>query len=163
MALLAAAACDNPFEEFSLEQNVTAEQLRAGYSFDFPMDTAMMYSTAVVCRIDASSAVKETVDLCFDVISPNFVSYSETVSFPVVSNVRQQNALGREANVLFKKRGTFLDNQWGWRRGISCDTLPGRWRVIISSKDPVDLERIKAIGFSYKGTRVFSYEQEQAF
>jgi len=149
--LLSLAGCDNPFEEFALEQNITPEMLRSGYSFDFPMDTAMTYSTAVVCRLDAASGFKETVDLTFDVISPNFVSYSETVSFPVVSNVRQQNALGEEANVRFKRRGTFLDNQWGWRRNISCDTLPGRWRVIISAKDETDLARIKAVGFSYKG------------
>lgn len=148
---LTAASCDNPFEEFSLEQNVSPELLRGGYSFDFPMDTGMLYSTAVVCRMDAASGFKETVDLTFDVISPTFVSYSETVSFPVVSNVRQKNALGDGANVLFKKRGVFLDNQWGWRSNISCDTLPGRWRVIISAKDDIDLERIKAVGFSYRG------------
>lgn len=151
MLLMAAAGCDNPYEEFSLEQNITPEMLRSGYSFDFPMDTAMVYSTAVVCRLDATSGFKETVELTFDVISPNFNSYSETVSFPVVSNVRQQNALGEGSNVRFKKRGTFLDNQWGWRRNISCDSLPGRWRVIISAKDEIDLSRIKAIGFSYKG------------
>ena len=151
LLMAAAASCDNPCEEFSLEQNVTPEMLRSGYSFDFTMDTAMVYSTAVVCRLDATCGYKETVDLTFDVISPSFVSYSETVSFPVVSNIRQKNALGPDANVLFKKRGTFLDNQWGWRRNITCDTLPGRWRVIISSKNETDLERIKAIGFSYKG------------
>ena len=155
---LLTAACDNPFEEFSLEQNVNPEMLRSGYSFDFPMDTAMIYNTAVVCRLDVSDSFKETVDLTFDVISPNFFSYSETVSFPVISNVRQQNALGKEANARFKKRGVFLDNQWGWRRNISCDSLPGRWRVIISSANEEDLARIRAIGFSYKGTRHFSHE-----
>ena len=54
---------------------------------------------------------------------------------------------------LIKKRGAWLDNQWGWRSGIRCDSLPGRWLVIIYAKNPVDQERIKAIGFSYKGQR----------
>ena len=149
----AAVSCDNPYEEFKLVQEVSQEELRSGYSFDFPMDTGFVYNTAVVCRIDADASVKGTVDLTFDVIAPNFVSYSESVPFPVVSNYRQQSALGEEANVAFKKRGRWLDNQWGWRRDISCDTLPGRWRVIVSAKDATDLERIKAIGFSYKGRR----------
>ncbi|MBR5034127.1 MAG: hypothetical protein IKX71_02355 [Bacteroidales bacterium] len=150
---LAAAACDNPFEEFSLRQEVTPEELRAGYSFDFPMDSGMIYNTSVVCRLDDRYWVKEKVDLTFDVITPNFATFTESVSFPVVTNVRQQASLGADANVLFKKRGSNLDNQWGWRRGIECDSLPGRWRVIISCKDATDLERIKAIGFSYKGYR----------
>ena len=150
---LAAVSCDNPFEEFSLKQEVTPEELRAGYSFDFPMDSGMVYNTSIVCRLDDRYWVKETVDLTFDVITPNFATFTEEVSFPVVTNVRQQSSLGEGANVLFKKRGSNLDNQWGWRRNIECDSLPGRWRVIISCKDDTDLERIKAIGFSYKGYR----------
>ena len=167
VALLLATACDNPHEKFSLVQDTTPEQLRLGISFDLPMEENMTYSTAVVCRIDADASVKETVDLTFDVISPTHESYRETVAFPVVSNVRQKNVLGRDSNVLFKRRGTWLDNQWGWRRGIECDTVPGRWRVIISTSDATDLERIRAIGFSYKGERVFTSifedEQEQTF
>ena len=167
VVMLLAVSCDNPREQFKLVQETTPEQLRMGISFDMPMEQDMSYSTAVVCRLDGESIGKETVSLTFDVISPNHESYKETVEFPVVSNVRQKNALGSDSNVLFKRRGTWLDNQWGWRRGISCDTIPGRWMVIISTNDATDLERIKAIGFSYKGTRVhtsiFSHEQEQAF
>lgn len=165
--MLAAVSCDNPHEKFLLVQETTPEQLRLGISFDMPMEEHMAYSTAVVCRLDANASSKETVDLTFDVISPNHESYKETVSFPVVSNVRQKNALGSNANVLFKKRGAWLDNQWGWRRGITCDTVPGRWRVIVSTIDATDLQRIRAIGFSYKGERVytsiFDDEQEQTF
>ena len=134
-------------------QETTPAELQMGLSFDLPMEEGMAYSTAVVCRVDASAAVKESVELVFDVIAPDHASYSETVEFPLVSNVRQQNALGRASGVLFKKRSIWLDNQWGWRSGISCDSLPGRWRVIISVQDPIDAERIKAIGFSYKGQR----------
>ncbi len=153
VCLLAAASCDNPRESFSLVQETTPAALQLGLSFDLPMEEDMVYSTSVVCRVDAAVSVKENVDLKFEVISPNHESYSETVSFPLVSNVRQQNALGRASGVLFKKRGAWLDNQWGWRSGIRCDSLPGRWLVIISAKNPVDQERIKAIGFSYKGQR----------
>lgn len=153
LLLCLAAGCDNPYEEFSLVQEVSPEELRSGYSFDFPMDSGFVYNTAVVCRFNSDYWLKEVADLSFEVIAPNFVTFSETVSFPVVSNVRQQSSLGKEANVLFKKRSGFLDNQWGWRRDVCCDTLPGRWRVIISCKNETDLERIKAIGFSYKGYR----------
>lgn len=151
--LLCLSSCDNPRENFSLVQEVSPEDLRSGISFDLNMEEGFTYNTAVVCRIDASTLAKETVDLNFDVISPNHESFKETVSFPVVSNVRQKAALGSDANVLFKRRGANLDNQWGWRRNISCDTLPGRWMVIISSQDQADLDRIGAIGFSYKGYR----------
>lgn len=159
LCLLAAVSCDNPREQFSLVQDLTPADLQMGLSFDLPMEENMSYSTTVACRVDAAGAVKENVELVFNVISPDHASYSETVSFPLVSNVRQQAALGPGAEVRFKKRGAWLDNQWGWRSGISCDSLPGRWLVIISTKDPIDLERIKAIGFSYKGQRN-SYEQE---
>ncbi|MBQ3659420.1 MAG: hypothetical protein IJS70_00595 [Bacteroidales bacterium] len=153
LLLCLAAGCDNPYEEFSLVQEITPEELRGGYSFDFPMDSGFVYNTAVVCRFDSDYWVKETADITFDVIAPNFETFSETVTFPVVSNVRQKNSLGDGANVLFKRRGSYLDNQWGWRRNIGCDTLPGRWRVIISCKNETDLDRIKAIGFTYKGRR----------
>jgi len=156
-AMLAAASCGNPYEQFALVQETQPEDLRLGISFDLPMEAGIYYSTAVVCRIDASDLFKETVDLTFDVISPNHESFKETVAFPVVSNVRQKNALGSDSQVLFKKRSAWLDNQWGWRRNITCDSIPGRWRVIISTKDETDLNRIRAIGFSYKGS---FYEQE---
>jgi hypothetical protein len=156
-AMLAAASCGNPYEQFALVQETQPEDLRLGISFDLPMEAGIYYSTAVVCRIDASDLFKETVDLTFDVISPNHESFKETVAFPVVSNVRQKNALGSDSQVLFKKRCAWLDNQWGWRRNITCDSIPGRWRVIISTKDETDLNRIRAIGFSYKGS---FYEQE---
>lgn len=158
--LLASISCDNPREQFSLIQEVSPEDLRMGLSFDMNMEEGYVYTTSVVCRVDADAAVKECVDLNFDVISPAHESFKETVSFPLVSNVRQKAALGSDAGVMFKKRGSNLDNQWGWRRNISCDTVPGRWMVIISVQDPTDLERIRAIGFSYKGQRD---EQEQAF
>ena len=160
LLLLAAASCDNPREEFKLIQEVSEEDLRVGLSFDLNMEEGFTYTTAVVCRIDADAAVKDQVDLNFDVISPDHASYKESVSFPLVTNVRQQVALGSDSKVMFKKRGTHIDNQWGWRRGITCDSIPGRWRVIISVQDPTDLERIRAIGFSYKGERD---EQKQAF
>ncbi len=156
--LLVICACDYPYENFSLAQDLTAEDLRQGVSFDFPMDSGYTYTAIVACRIDATASVKESVELSFNVISPNFSSYSETVAFPVISNVRQKKAAGEEAEILFKRRGRNLDNQWGWRRGIDCDTLPGRWRVIISIKDSTDLGRVKALGFSYKGQK---NEQEQ--
>ena len=148
---LLAAACSNPYEQFSLIQQTQPEQLRCGLSFDFPMDSGYTYSTAVVCRIDASKLYKEKVELSFEVISPNHESFKETVAFPVVRNDRQKAALGARAGVLYKRRGGWLDNQWGWRSNISCDTLPGRWRVIISSQNETDLKRIRAIGFTYKG------------
>ncbi len=158
--LLAAGSCDNPREQFSLIQEVSPEDLRMGLSFDLNMEEGYVYTTSVVCRVDADAAVKECVDLNFDVISPAHESFKESVSFPLVSNVRQKAALGGDAGVMFKKRGSNLDNQWGWRRNVSCDTVPGRWMVIISVQDPTDLERIRAIGFSYKGQRD---EQKQAF
>ncbi|MBO4557260.1 MAG: hypothetical protein J5693_01470 [Bacteroidales bacterium] len=153
LCALAAASCDNPYEKFSLEQEVTPEALQMGYSFDLPMDTCFTYNTAVVCRLDTDAAIKETVDLTFDVISPTHESFKERISFPVITNVRQKNALGGDANIIFKKRGSNLDNQWGWRRGITCDSIPGRWLVRISVDNPVDRERIRAIGFTYKGYR----------
>lgn len=160
LLLLLTASCDNPREEFKLIQDLSSEDLRMGLSFDLNMEEGYTYTTAVVCRIDATAAVKDQVDLNFDVISPDHASYKESISFPLVTNVRQQAALGRDSGVMFKKRGTNIDNQWGWRSGISCDSIPGRWRVIISVQDPTDLERIRAIGFSYKGERD---EQKQAF
>lgn len=156
--LLAAGACDYPYENFSLAQDLTPEELRQGVSFDFPMDSGYTYTAIVACRVDAAASVKQSVELDFNVISPNFNSYTETVSFPLVSNVRQQKAPGEDAEILFKRRGRNLDNQWGWRRGIECDSVPGRWRVIISVKDSTDLGRVKALGFSYKGQK---NEQEQ--
>ena len=155
--LFAAVACGTPNEQFARVQETQPEDLKMGISFDLPMEKGLVYSTAVVCRLDASELYKEKVDLTFDVISPTFESFKETVSFPVVSNVRQKNALGINSEVLFKRRGGWLDNQWGWRKNISCDTIPGRWRVIISTKNETDLNRIRAIGFSYKGS---GYEQE---
>ena len=155
--LMMAVSCDNPYEQFSLVQDTQPEDLRMGISFDLPMEEGITYSTTVVCRLDASRLFKETVDLTFEVISPNHESYKETVAFPVVSNVRQKSALGEGAQVQFKRRGAFLDNQWGWRKGIACDTVPGRWRVLVSAKDEVDQKRITALGFSYKGV---SDEQE---
>ena len=146
LLLLLTASCDNPREEFKLIQDLSSEDLRMGLSFDLNMEEGYTYTTAVVCRIDATAAVKDQVDLNFDVISPDHASYKESISFPLVTNVRQQAALGRDSGVMFKKRGTNIDNQWGWRSGISCDSIPGRWRVIISVQDPTDLERIRAIG-----------------
>ncbi len=157
-SIVAASACDYPYENFFLAQDLTPEELRQGVSFDFPMDSGYTYTAIVACRIDATASVKESIELNFNVISPNFSSYSESVAFPVVSNVRQKKAAGQEAQVLFKQRGRNLDNQWGWRCGINCDSLPGRWRVIISIKDSTDLGRVKALGFSYKGLK---NEQEQ--
>ena len=159
-ALIAAVSCDNPREEFHIVQEVTAEDLRMGLSFDLNMEEGYSYTAAVMCRVDATVSVKDAVDLDFEVISPDHAAYKESVSFPLVSNVRQRAALGDDAGVMFKKRGTNLDNQWGWRRGITCDSIPGRWLVIISVQDATDLERIRAIGFSYKGQRD---EQKQAF
>lgn len=147
------ASCDNPHEQFSLVQDLQPEDLRRGISFDLPMEEGITYSTAVVCRLDATERFKETVDLTFEVISPSHESYKETVAFPLVSNVRQKAALGAGAEVQFKRRGASIDNQWGWRRNITCDTVPGRWMVLVSTKDETDLKRIQALGFSYRGER----------
>lgn len=148
---LMVASCDDPHEQFSLVQDTLPEDLSMGISFDMPMEEGIAYSTTVVCRLDATRLYKETVDLTFEVISPSHESYKETVAFPVVSNVRQKNALGSGAQVQFKRRGGALDNQWGWRKNITCDTIPGRWRVLVSAKDEIDQNRIMALGFSYKG------------
>lgn len=147
------ASCDNPHEQFSLVQDTLPEDLSMGISFDLPMEEGITYSTAVVCRLDATNLYKETVDLTFEVIAPNYESYKETVAFPVVSNVRQKAALGAGSQVQFKRRGASLDNQWGWRRNITCDTVPGRWMVRVTAKDETDQKRIQALGFSYKGER----------
>ena len=159
-ALLAAVSCDNPREEFHIVQDVSEEDLRMGLSFDLNMEEGFTYTASVVCRVDAEEAFKKDVELNFEVISPDHRSFKEAVSFPLVSNVRQQAALGSDTGVMFKKRGSWLDNQWGWRSGITCDTIPGRWMVIISVPDDTDLKRINAIGFSYKGQR---NEQKQTF
>ena len=159
-ALFAVLSCDNPREEFHLVQEVTGEDLRMGLSFDLNMEEGYSYTAAVMCRVDATASVKEDVDIDFEVISPAHASYKESVSFPLVGSARQRATLPEGSQVLFKKRGTSLDNQWGWRRGITCDSIPGRWLVIISVRDSTDLKRIRAIGFSYKGQRD---EQEQTF
>lgn len=151
-AILLAASCSNPYEQLSLVLETDKDQLQGGISFDMMLEQGYSYSTAVVCRIDAGMLLKENVELAFEVISPNHESFKETVIFPLVQNERQRAALGSDtAQIQYKRHGGWLDNQWGWRSGITCDTLPGRWRVIISSKNDMDLKRIRAIGFSYKG------------
>ena len=152
LLLCIAAACSNQHERLTLVQVNQPSELENGISFDMDIEQGYTYSTAIVCSIDAAQLFKEKVNLSLEVIAPNYDSFKEKVTFPLVQNGSQRAALGGErAAVRFQRHGSLLDNQWGWRRGITCDTLPGRWRVIITADNPTDMNRIRAVGFSYKG------------
>lgn len=150
---LCAVSCNNPYEDFKILTDLTQEDLAIGVSFDFPMDSLLTYTTAVAARLDISDGSKSALDLRFNIINPSFESFEETVSFPIVTGRDQVGCNPAKLGIRSRRAGQLLDQQWGWRKGISCDTVPGRWRVIIYPADSTDAKIIKALGFTYKGTK----------
>ncbi|MCF0173437.1 MAG: hypothetical protein HUJ91_06915 [Bacteroidales bacterium] len=148
--LVALTGCGSRWEDFEMTTGLQPDDLRMGVDFDFPMEKGVEYATAVACSVDLNKPGGNTVALRFTVISPDYVAYQEEISFPVVQESRQTSDMG-DALVRFKKRGAMADMQWGWRKGVSCDTLPGEWRVLITAATPEDANRITALGFTFKG------------
>ena len=153
-ACLGAASCKNPHEDFKIHTELTAEDFAMGLSFDFPMDSLVSYTTAVAARLDAGNCSKSSLSLRFNVINPAFESFEETISFPIIASRSQLGDNPAKHGIRLRRAGQMLDQQWGWRENICCDTMPGRWRVIIYPADTSDAKMVKALGFTYKGKEI---------